>query len=205
MMESPPERLPASLPVMVLPCTLFPHGLLPLFIFEPRYRAMLSRSLASDRLFCLGTRDPADEDSPIAPISTAGLVRACVTHDNGTSHLLLLGLQRIRLLDWEQTEPFRVARVEAAPSEREDESLALSLARDAIELTRDLAGPGLPMSRKAHDHLGTLQDPSAIADVIAHSFVTEPRHRQLLLETLDVVERLHLLGQLIQSQISGES
>lgn len=49
--------LPQALPVMLLNgCTLFPHALLPLFIYEPRYREMLDHALKTDRLFSSATR-----------------------------------------------------------------------------------------------------------------------------------------------------
>ncbi|MEM7147653.1 MAG: LON peptidase substrate-binding domain-containing protein, partial [Verrucomicrobiota bacterium] len=54
---APSLPLPSAAPVMILPdCNLLPHGFLPLFIFEPRYRAMLRDCLESDRLFCIGMR-----------------------------------------------------------------------------------------------------------------------------------------------------
>src|SRR3954468_10593812 len=105
--------LPAEMPVMVLPdCHLFPGCLLPLYIYESRYRKMLAHALNSNRMFCVGNREGDSEDSPISPSSTAGLVRACVQRTDGTSHLLLLGVPRIRLGEWVQIKPFRIARIE---------------------------------------------------------------------------------------------
>ncbi|MCB1233019.1 MAG: LON peptidase substrate-binding domain-containing protein [Verrucomicrobiae bacterium] len=209
MSENDSIEMPDSLPVMVLPCTLFPHCLMPLFIFEPRYRAMLAQALESERFFCIGTSDPdADPDNDertVAPISTAGIVRACVTHDDGTSHLLLLGTRRIRFVDWIQTEPFRIATIETVECEIETPDLADQLAREAIELTADFIGEGRPMSPQVHDHLRSLDDPSAVADVIAHSFITDPRQRQQLLETLEVGERLHRLSQYLHARIADQS
>ncbi|MCB1066220.1 MAG: LON peptidase substrate-binding domain-containing protein [Verrucomicrobiae bacterium] len=207
MSEDPSIEIPDRMPVMVLPCTLFPHCLTPLFIFEPRYRAMLKQALETDRFFCIGSRDPdIDEDEPeVASISTAGIVRACVTHDDGTSHLLLLGSRRIRLVDWIQRQPFRIATVETITCENENPSLADRLASDAIDLIADFTGEGHPMSTQVHQHLRSLDDPSAVSDVIAHSFVTDPRQRQELLETLEVSERLHRLGQFLQRSITEGS
>ena len=46
--------LPEQLPVMPLPgAVLFPHALLPLYIFEPRYRKMLEHALQQHRIFCV--------------------------------------------------------------------------------------------------------------------------------------------------------
>lgn len=205
-MSSPQTiEIPDSLPVMVLPCTLFPHCLMPLYIFEPRYRAMLAQALSTDRMFCIGTCDSGDPGANVAPISTAGLVRACVTHANGTSHLILLGLRRIRLTDWLETTPFRVARVEPLACEMENPKLADRIAEEAIDMVGELTGPSQAMSAKIYDHLRQLNDPSAVADVIAHNFVTDPAQRQQLLETLDVVERLHHLSQVIQTRIADQS
>jgi Lon protease-like protein len=199
----PDIAIPDRLPVMVLPCTLFPHCLQPLFIFEPRYRAMLAEALAAERMFCIGTRDPDDETSPVAPISTAGLVRACVTHENGTSHLLLLGLRRVRLVDWAQEEPFRIARVEPIDCEMEETEHALRVAGELIEMTLNLSGPGQLISQQIHENLSQKATPSAAADILAHHFVRDPRERQRLLETLDVVERMHCLRQSLQEMLTG--
>jgi len=190
---------------MVLPCTLFPHCLMPLYIFEPRYRAMLAKALSTDRMFCIGTCGPDGKPPDVAPISTAGLVRACVTHENGTSHLILLGVRRIRFTGWEELTPFRIAKVEPIACETDDPKLASRLADEAIDLISELSGPGQSMSVKIHDNLRSLNDPSAVADVIAHTFVTAPLQRQRLLETLDVVERLHNLSQFIQTRIADQS
>lgn len=199
----PDIAIPDRLPVMVLPCTLFPHCLQPLFIFEPRYRAMLSEALGAERMFCLGTRDPDDENSAVSPISTAGLVRACVTHENGTSHLLLLGLRRVRLLDWLQLEPFRIARVEPIDCEMAETEHARRVAEELIEMTMNLAGSGQFISREIHKNLSQKASPSAAADILAHHFVRDPRERQRLLETVDVVERMHCLRQSLQDMLTG--
>jgi ATP-dependent Lon protease len=208
MTPHPPEvELPDSIPVMVLPgCTLFPGCLLPLYIFEPRYREMLSYALENERFFCIGTArkgiDPETDPDPVLPLSTAGLVRACVTHDNGTSHLVLLGLSRIRITGWTQEKPFRIAEIDPVPAENGHSKAARELAAEVIDLAGRLVGEDQPMSGRLHDHLRGLGDASTIADVVAHNFVVEPAERQTLLGASDVTERLHLLTQHLQRRIA---
>lgn len=90
MPESVAIELPPEVPVMVLPGTqLFPNALLPLFIFEPRYRAMLAHALAGPRMFCVasvkpGVLEPSGDDD-LHPVAGVGLVRACVGKEDGTS------------------------------------------------------------------------------------------------------------------------
>ena len=59
-------ELPDAVPVMTLPsATLFPQALLPLYIFEPRYRQMLADMLKSDRMFSVAMQKPGNKrESP---------------------------------------------------------------------------------------------------------------------------------------------
>src|ERR1700742_5110385 len=99
--------LPKQVPVMPLPGALvFPHALLPLHIFEPRYREMLKHALAHHRMFCVALLKPdcIDWDSPddFFHIATVGLIRACVERSDGTSNLILQGLERVRFSAFRQ-------------------------------------------------------------------------------------------------------
>ena len=106
--------LPEQLPVMPLPgAVLFPHALLPLYIFEPRYRKMLEHALQQHRMFCVTLIKPSCPDWHAAEdffhLATAGLIRACVGRSDGTSNLILQGLQRVRFTSFEQEKPFPIA------------------------------------------------------------------------------------------------
>lgn len=207
MSEDPPSSAPAasvipdSAPVMVLgAATLFPHGYMPLFIFEQRYRQMLAHALEGSRMFCIGHSRPPeslddDECDLIRPVTTIGLVRACVTHEDGTSHLMLSGLTRVEILSWEQCEPFRIARIERRPSSVKDPEHCRSLACEVVDLCGRLCGHGKPMSLQLREHLRCVDEPAAVADVVAQTFLSDPEHRQKLLETPCVDDRL--------SQLSG--
>ncbi len=203
-------NLPNTLPIMVLSgATLFPHSYMPLFIFEQRYRDMLRYALQHERMFCVGNALPgvnADtHPDPVHPITTAGLVRACVMHDDGTFHLMLSGLQRVEILGWEQQAPFRVATVIPRPCFHSDETYSRSLALDLIDLGSQMCGEGQPMSEPMREHLRGIKDPAAIADVVAHTFINDPERRQQLLEIDDVSERLgHLVSHLTHRLTSGE-
>lgn len=203
-------NIPNTLPVMVLGgATLFPHSYMPLFIFEQRYRDMLQYALQNERMFCIGNALPEiDSDAnsdPVHHITTAGLVRACVTHDDGTSHLMLSGIQRVEIQGWEQAGPFRIATVTPRPCFHSDESYSRTLALQLIDLGSQMCGEGQPMSEPMREHLRGIKDPAAIADVVAHTFVTDPEGRQQLLEIEDVSERLgHLVKHLTHRITSGE-
>src|ERR1700712_860371 len=137
MPHTPDLPLPAALPVMVLPeCHLFPNCLLPLYIYEERYRQMLTHALTADRMFCVGNRDGVEPDGSdrISEYSTVGLVRCCVKQPNGPPQLLLLGLQRVRFKKWVQENPFRMAEIEPVPTIVEDEERVTKLRKQALEM-----------------------------------------------------------------------
>ena len=115
-------QLPPEVPVMPLPgAVLFPHALLPLYIFEPRYREMLEHALHHHRMFCITLIKPSCPDwhapEDFFHLATAGLIRACVGRADGTSNLVLQGLQRVRFNRFEQEAPFPIATIDPLESE----------------------------------------------------------------------------------------
>ncbi len=127
-----PIELPNAVPVMPLPgALLFPHALLPLYIFEPRYRAMLDHALGEHRMFCVALLDPSRSDwssaSDFRQIATVGLIRACVGRGDGTSNLILQGLQRVNFTGSEQEKPFPPAKVDRYLADLSDPEMLADL------------------------------------------------------------------------------
>src|SRR5215468_9744253 len=105
-------KLPPEVPVMTLPnATLFPQALLPLYIFEPRYRQMLADALHTNRMFSVAMQKPGSTRESPAPVAGLGLIRVSVGHRDGTSHLILQGLARVELEQTVRYKPYRVQRI----------------------------------------------------------------------------------------------
>src|SRR5450755_3298223 len=132
--------LPDEVPVMTLPnVTFFPQALMPLHIYEPRYRQMLREVLATNRLFAVAGLNPlptveGDRFEPPHRIASVGIVRACQKNDNGTSNLLLQGLARVEVVEILADEPYRRIRIRALTSDPgaatdENQRLRIELAR----------------------------------------------------------------------------
>src|SRR5688572_27889768 len=104
--------LPDAVPVMTLPsATLFPQALLPLYIFEPRYRQMLADMLKTNRMFSVAMQKPGRQRESPCLVAGLGLIRVSVGHNDGTSHLILQGLARVELTGIVRTRPYRVASI----------------------------------------------------------------------------------------------
>jgi Lon protease-like protein len=171
---------------------LFPGMMLPLRIFEPRYRRMLGDVLAADRQFVIATRQPdAIEESPYG-VACLGLVRASVENSDGTSNLFLLGITRVRVLGQSPKQPYPVLRLAALPDTDADSLRAEALALKLKEFVRDKLTSQDPARLRAH--LDALESPSRLADTLAHALVRPPRQKLELLNTPCVPERLERLA-----------
>jgi ATP-dependent Lon protease len=191
-----PMTLPDEAAVMTLPNTaLFPHALLPLHIFEPRYREMLSDVLQGDRFFAvagldLERADEPDQIEPPFPIAGLGVVRACHENPDGTSNLVLQGVARVRCRAILSEEPYRRCAIEVLPTELGAELVDLRRQRLALlhqlEQLRELGGP---VSADAVRFLRTLREPEIFLDMAAFTICTDALEKQRLLEELDTAAR----------------
>jgi len=198
-------RIPREVPIMVLPnAVLFPHSLLPLHIFENRYRQMLSHCLTGERMFSValaktGIREPKGVED-LRSVAGIGLIRACVGNENGTSNLVLQGLARVRIVDWTQEEPFRIAEIELIESRIVNAVEADALGEKVKELCVRIQQLGLPLPPNLLEQMHQIDSPEILADVVGAAFVSELAPRQQLLELPDVAERLRLLIQILRVQ-----
>jgi Lon protease-like protein len=198
-------RIPREVPIMVLPnAVLFPHSLLPLHIFENRYRQMLSHCLTGERMFSValaktGIREPKGVED-LRSVAGIGLIRACVGNENGTSNLVLQGLARVRIVDWTQEEPFRIAEIELIESRIGNAIEADALGEKVKELCVRIQQLGLPLPPNLLEQMHQIDSPEILADVVGAAFVSELAPRQQLLESPDVAERLRLLIQILRVQ-----
>lgn len=117
------DTLPVQIGVFPLPKTvLFPNTLLPLHIFEPRYRELLAESLAGTRRIVMAVLQPgweADyEGSPaVYPVGCVGRVVEHQLLRDGCSDLILRGEAPVRIGCFVQEHPYRAAKVAPLPQE----------------------------------------------------------------------------------------
>ena len=181
-----------ELPLFPLPdVVLFPQEVLPLHIFEPRYRMMLRTVMAEDRRFGVLRWDP--QQQRMSSIGCCAEILHCQGLEDDRSNIVTMGQQRFRVLKILRDTPFRVAMVSWVEDEISDTAEELQALtqevtqalRDVVELTGKLVGkttvlpddlPDLPreLSYWIGSHLG-----GPVAD-----------HQQALLEITDTGERL---------------
>jgi Lon protease-like protein len=200
--------LPDEIPVMPLPgAVLFPNALLPLYIFEPRYRDMLEHALKHDRMFSVTLIKPscaewhASED--FFHLATVGLIRACVERGDGTSNLVLQGLHRVRFTSFEQETPFPIARIHLVESRNATTVETEALGAKVLELYANLKHERRLLPAKVDRYLSELRDLEMLADLMASTFVNDPLRRQRVLEERSLNQRLRFLITYLRDEIGN--
>lgn len=188
-------QIPHEVPVMTLSnAVLFPQAILPLHIFEPRYRTMLGEVLAGNRIFAIAALDDSNEANQAQEtphtIAGIGVVRACHTNDDGTSNLVLQGLARVQL-DAITTElPYRKARIHPIHSERDASPSDLdTIKAEIIELVESQIALDAPIPKEVLSFLQTIQDSEGMLDISIATLCASGEIKQQLLETRGIYAR----------------
>jgi hypothetical protein len=208
------RRALGRLPLFPLPnVVLFPHALLPLHIFEPRYRQMVRDVLGGDRLIVMARRlEPEIEgEAPpaVAPVAGVGDVVLCHELPDGRFNIVLRGRARVRIVrELEADEPYR--RVAAKLVLDDPPRNAAELAESEASLrafVEGLAG-AMPEGGALLRHVAAAQPtPGALVDVMASALMIDADERQSLLETTDVMRRLERISSAVAAmtaRVGGE-
>lgn len=194
----------AALPLFPLPnAVLFPGALLPLHVFEPRYRALVRDALASHRSLAVVLiedlrRIDALGHPAIASVAGAGVIIDYAELPGGRFNILLRGRARVRLAELPFSPPYRRAAATILPPSAEPAAPAelaamLSVATSFAALVR-ARDPTFDL------RLPKSASPGQLADLCAHHLVLDARERQAILETKDESPRVRRVTEAIALQ-----
>lgn len=206
------ERDLVELSIFPLPnVTLFPGALLPLHVFEPRYREMLREALAGRRVLAIARLKPGFEQDyegrpPVFDVCGVGGVESWSERDDGRFDIGLRGLARARII--EELPPrraFRQVRAERIVEPAVDSALVAAWQMKLGALWERLS-PHLPVPvRDLKALTGGDEDVSSYADRLAAALVADPEASQQLLAEADPAERLRLLTSRVQELVDALS
>lgn len=191
-----------ELPLFPLPVVLFPGVPLPLHIFEPRYRQMLSDIRVSNNLFGLSYFDSSAAEMDLPPAGHVGCV-AEVTETqslpDGRSNILTIGLIRYRVEEYVQRgDPYLVAQVSFFEDEEESDELLSESSQDVAETFTRIARA----VRIINDERAGLPDisdtePQRLSFLVAAAMEIDADLKQELLEVRLTSERLLRLSDML--------
>ncbi len=204
--EELPLGLPDRLPVLPLRDTVtYPDTLTPLAVGQERSIQLVNDALVGNRmLVMLGSKDP-DLETPgpedLHTVGVAGVVARMLKVPDGSLRILVQGGQRVKIEKWIDGEPYLVARVSELPDVLEEGPELTALMRNVQQtFTRIIEEvPYLP--EELQMAVANLDDPSALAHLIAGALRIKVEERQALLEEVDVGKRLRRLSEILAREL----
>ena len=199
------------LPIFPLPgVVLFPNAVLPLHIFEARYRKMARDVLDSNRhlgvAFLKSASDALHSDLPaVRPIMGVGEIVLAHELPDGRFNVLVRGRARVEMdEELSSDEPYRIVSASlrkdlavADPNALVDADQAL---RALVRRLAETVAEGGELLRKI---VSTHSEPADLADVLAAALIAEPPKRQRLLEMRNAMRRIELVSTTVADMIGA--
>ena len=182
-----------ELPLFPLNVVLFPTNLLPLLIFEERYKLMLRKCLEEDQTFgVVLIRSGREAGEPAEPFSVGTQARIVegVPRPDGRINLTSRGVRPFRVTDILQQVPYLIGRVEFLEyqlGQRENAEALAERLRQAFRVHMDLLAS---LYQQKAPEIKVDLDPEALSYIVAGAIQIALPQKQDLLETASAEERL---------------
>jgi ATP-dependent Lon protease len=195
-----------SLPLFPLPIVLLPNEMMPLHIFEPRYRQMLKDVQLTNRMFGVNyfnAEGSLIEKPEIGSLGCAAEVRDAQTLEDGRSNIITVGLIRYRVEGYVETgEPYLVGEITFFEDDEEDAVVLQALADEVFALF-------LRVAKAAHDLSGERgqmpeipqAEPQHLSFLIAAAFNLQPEIKYEFLEMRSTAGRLEKLREMLRETV----
>jgi Lon protease-like protein len=193
---------PDTIPIFPLPTVvLFPNVFLPLHIFEPRYRQMVTDALSGDRIIGMtllrSAAETGDAQAPVYDIGCSGVITHVERLADGRFNLILRGVEKFRILGEEDPapgQPYRKALVAGVDETVADED------RDPLAVERQRLETRLaPLFERARaeSFLPQTMPDADLVNALAQYLEFEPLERQALLEQPGPLARCRAMMELL--------
>ena len=194
------------MPIFPLPIVLMPFELLPLHIFEERYRQMFKDIKLTDNLFGLSYFEPEMSLSgkpEIGAIGCAAEVRDVQTQPDGRSNILTVGVTRYRLLEYVETlESYLEGELEFFEDEPENEESLQALADEVFGKFKKIARTAHKMSGQRGEFPEIPQaPPEQLSFLVSAAFNIEPQLKYEFIKTRSTSERLDRLREILDQAV----
>jgi ATP-dependent Lon protease len=186
--------IPEELPILPLRETVvYPQMLIPLVVGREKSIKLVEDALAGNKIIgmCM-QKTPVEEPTPddIHKVGTVGIIVRSLRFPDNTLRLFVQGLQRIRIIEFTQTEPYFKAKVEVI-EERVEKTVEIEgLMRNLLNLFQKMASLIPQFPEELIINAMNIQEPGKLADFIAFNTNLNINEKQEILETIDIKERL---------------
>jgi len=216
------QKFPDELPILPLRgVVVYPNTAVPLTVGQPRSVKLVDDVVASDKLVGLVAALNPEQETPgpdeLYKVGTIATVHRLLRAPDGTVRLLVQGMQRFRLGEFSQEEPYLKAKIHLAPETEEDDLETGALARNARDQFQQITQMIPSFPEELANSITSLEDPLQTVYTIANFQRIDLQDAQEILEIDSVYEKLKKLigllvreaevlqiGQKIQNEARGE-
>ena len=202
------QDIPEVLPMMaVRDVVVFNYMIIPLFVGRPASVGAVQDALSKDKLLFLVTQKDAAHDEPtpddIYKIGMVSVIMRTLKLPDGRLKVLVQALHKARIKEIVQSDPFFLAHVDVLEEEEIEEiSVELeALMRNVREQTEKILSLKGIMSSDLMVILNNIEDPGRLADLVVSNLRLKTNESQLVLETVDSVERLKRVSEFLNKEL----
>jgi ATP-dependent Lon protease len=193
-------------PVMPLrDLVVFPRMVSPIFVARSSSLMAIEEAQMNDQtVIALTQRDPDVEDpgpDDFIPIGVEMAVGRLLNMPDGSSSALVQGRRRVEILEFTQVEPFLQARARLVFETSEMNRHVDATMRTALELFQKCVNLDRSLPEEAYLYALNIEEPGWLADMIITSIAPPLEERQVMLETLDPLERLQLVVNMLAREL----
>ena len=184
---------------------IFPHMVAPLFVGREKSIRALEEAMKTDKKILLSaqidakTNDPGPED--IYKVGTIGTIVQMLRLPDGTVKILVEGVNRAKLIGYEDENKFFNVEVEDLAEESESGVETNAIMRSLTEAFEDYTKLNKKVQTETLVTIAAIEDASKLSDTIASHLTFKLSDKQEVLECLDCAKRLEMLFEKIQSEL----
>jgi len=198
--------LPEVLPLIPLrDLILFPNLVVPLFVGRERSIGALEEAMRGEHLVALATQRHAETQDPMADdIYEIGCVATIMQElklPDGTAKALVEGTQRFRIVEYVQTDPFFLVRIEPIAEDERIDTEIEALMRNLRSDFEKAAELGKPIPQEVVVAASAIDEPGRLGDFIAFHLNLKVEEKQQILEALDAHERLEHIARFLRKEL----
>jgi Lon protease-like protein len=202
------SQAPDRLPIFPLPnVLLFPNMVVPLHIFEDRYKRMVSDCLQGDRLLGLFLLQQGWDEEGAVPtpydVGGMGRITRAARYPNGSMDILLSGLARVHVLRYVQQKPYLIAEVEMWPDEPDDSEGVEALTRRMVGLFERFVIAKAGEGHELLKNVKLLASPIDLLHLVVTNMPLDVHQKQEILNLRPIDERITVMTTFLNRELSS--
>ena len=185
-----------EIPLFPLPLVLFPQVVVPLHIFEERYKEMINRCIEESSAFGIVLIPPGTAAENETAISGVGVTARILQFDrieDGRINIMAAGEMRFRILEFTSGKPYWTANVEFFEEDREDDEELRESLDEVLRLYREVHRLASQFRGVAVEEIRIPDSPASLSYMVSYVLDIETRSKQALLEMTSTTGRLKSL------------